>query len=113
MQRLNKGYKQIRPWVSLGLVLGLSLTVLSGCYCGWINPPSALKKDFGRSVENNKVAQVVNPAAGFDERPPVGMSPVAGANTQERYDKTFKRDEVAPPTMNLNVLGGGGGGGGK
>ncbi len=107
MQRLNRASQYAMLWIGLGVILSLGL-ILPGCCCGNIECPTALQRDYGRSVRNNNAAQVLNPAAGFDTRPPVGQSPTVAVNSQDRFDKTFKREEAAPPTMNLNVLGGGG-----
>ena len=71
-----------------GLALGVMLLGLVGCY-----PPSALEQDYGNSVRNNTAQQVVNPRAGYEPKPAVGLSPQAAYNTQEKYDKTFKAEE--------------------
>jgi hypothetical protein len=70
------------------LALGVALLGLAGCY-----PPSALEMDYGNAVRNNIAQQVVNPRAGFDPKPAVGLSPQAAANVQEKYDKSFKAEE--------------------
>jgi hypothetical protein len=69
------------------LALGLALLGLAGCY-----PPSALEMDYGNSVRNNIAQQVVNPQAGFNPKPAVGLSPQAAANEMERYNNTFKEE---------------------
>jgi len=84
MQDLQR--KVIKSLTRLGL--GLALLGLAGCY-----PPSALEMDYGNAVRNNIAQQVVNPAAGFEAKPAVGLSPQAAANVQESYDKSFKVDE--------------------
>jgi hypothetical protein len=71
-----------------GLALGVALLGLAGCY-----PPSALEQDYGNAVRNNIAQQVVNPRAGYNPKPGVGLSPQAAYNTQEKYDKTFKAEE--------------------
>jgi hypothetical protein len=68
-----------------GLALGVALLGLAGCSY----PPSALEMDYGNSVRNNIAQQVVNPRAGFNPKPAVGLSPGAAAGEMERYDKTF------------------------
>jgi hypothetical protein len=73
-----------------GLALGVALLGLAGCY-----PPSALELDYGNSVRNNIAQQVVNPRAGFEPKPAVGLSPQAAANEMERYDKSFRDDPKA------------------
>ena len=76
--------------VLIRLALGVALLGLAGCY-----PPSALEMDYGNSVRNNVAQQVVNPTAGFNPKPAVGLSPQAAANEMERYDKTFKEEPKA------------------
>ena len=63
------------PQVLRRLALGVALLGLAGCY-----PPSALEMDYGNAVRNNIAQQVVNPPAGFNPKPAVGLSPQAAAN---------------------------------
>ena len=72
------------------LALGVALLGLAGCF-----PPSALEMDYGNSVRNNIAQQVVNPRAGFNPKPAVGLPPQAAAGEMERYDKTFKEEPKA------------------
>ena len=58
------------PKALMRLALGAALLGLAGCY-----PPSALEMDYGNSVRNNMAQQVVNPQAGFNPKPAVGLSP--------------------------------------
>ena len=44
------------------------------------------------SVRNNIAQQVVNPRAGFNPKPAVGLPPQAAVNEMERYDKSFKEE---------------------
>ena len=75
------------PQALMRLALGLALLGLAGCY-----PPSALEMDYGNAVRSNLAQQVVNPRAGYNPKPAVGLSPQAGANEMERYDKAFKEE---------------------
>jgi hypothetical protein len=75
------------PQALRGLALGVALLGLAGCF-----PPSALEQDYGNSVRNNIAQQVVNPRAGYDPKPAVGLSPVAAHNTMDRYDDSFKKE---------------------
>jgi hypothetical protein len=84
------------PKALMRLALGAALLGLAGCY-----PPSALEMDYGNSVRNNIAQQVVNPQAGFNPKPAVGLSPQAAANTQEKYDKSFKGEEKKSLEMKL------------
>ena len=83
---LSKERKIHQAWKPLAL--GLALVWLAGCY-----PPSALEMDYGNSVHNNIAQQVVNPQAGFQAKPAVGLPPQAAVNEKERYDKTFKEEQ--------------------
>jgi hypothetical protein len=84
------------PKALMRLALGLALLGLAGCY-----PPSALEMDYGNSVRNNIAQQVVNPQAGFNPKPALGLSPQASANNQERYDKSFKGEDKKSLEMKL------------
>ena len=84
-----------KAWRRLAL-LGGALLMLAGCY-----PPSALEMDYGNSVRNNIAQQVVNPQAGFNPKPAVGLPPQASANAMERYDKSFKGDDKKALEMKL------------
>ncbi len=76
--------------------LGLALLGLAGCY-----PPSALEMDYGNSVRNNVAQQVVNPNAGFNPKPAVGLPPQAAAGEMEKYDKSFKAEEKKALEMKM------------
>ena len=85
------------PKVLRRLALGLALLMLAGCY-----PPSALEMDYGNSVRSNVAQQVVNPNAGFNPKPAVGLSPQAAAAEMEKYDKTFKAEEKKSLEMKMS-----------
>jgi len=72
----------------LAALLGLAWLLLAGC-----QGPSALKEDFGRSVNNNLAQQVVNPRASQDLTPAVGLAPKTEQNVLDKYDKSFKAEE--------------------
>jgi hypothetical protein len=78
------------PQALRGLALGVALLGLAGCF-----PPSALEMDYGNAVRNNIAQQVVNPRAGFEPKPAVGLSPQAAAGEMDRYDKSFREDPRA------------------
>ena len=85
------------PKVLRRLALGLALLMLAGCY-----PPSALEMDYGNSVRNNIAQQVVNPNAGFNPKPAVGLPPQAAAGEMEKYDKSFKSEEKKSLQMQMS-----------
>ena len=70
------------------LALGVALIWLAGCY-----PPSALERNWGNAVHNNVAQQVLNPQAGLNPEPAVGLPPQAAVNEMERYNKSFSTKE--------------------
>jgi hypothetical protein len=78
------------PQALRGLALGVALLGLAGCF-----PPSALEMDYGNAVRNNVAQQVVNPRAGFNPKPAVGLSPQAAAYEMDKFDKSFKEEPKA------------------
>jgi len=72
----------------LAVPLALALWSLYGC-C----EPNTLQHDYGRSVHNNLAQQILNPQAGQDLTPAVGLDPKAGQNEMDKYDKSFKAEE--------------------
>lgn len=79
---------------------GKALCLVLGWLCGCAGP-SALEMDYGRSVRHNVAQQLVNPRAGLEPTPAVGLDPKAGESALERYDKSFKEKEPQPPTIQL------------
>lgn len=78
------------------LTLGVALLGLAGCY-----PPSALEMDYGNSVRNNIAQQVVNPRAGFNPKPAVGLPPQAAVGEMEKYDKSFTPDKTEKKELKI------------
>ena len=79
-------------------MVGLALAGAAGC-----QTPTPLELDYGRSVRHNLVQQLVNPRAGLEPAPAVGLPPQAAANEMERYDKTFKGEEKAATLLKLTT----------
>lgn len=92
-----------KPKQQLGIVLLCLIGVLCLAGCGNWNlfGPSALEQDFGNSVHNNLAQSVLNPTASLNEAPAAGLSPNAGVNEMERYNKTFKGEEKKPAEMKI------------
>jgi len=78
------------------LALGMVLLWLAGCY-----PPSTLEKNWGKSFHNNVAQQVVNPEAGLNPRPAVGLPPTAGTNEMESYNKSFSAKTTQPTIQGM------------
>ena len=79
------------------LALGVALLGLAGCY-----PPSALEMDYGNSVRNNTAQQVVNPRAGYNPKPAVGLPPQAAEGEMGKYNKGFS-PESEPVKRELKI----------
>jgi len=86
------------PKALMRLALGVTLLGLAGCY-----PPSALEMDYGNSVRNNIAQQVVNPQAGFNPKPAVGLSPQAAIGEMDKYDKTFTPEKIEKKEMRIKM----------
>jgi len=97
MEQRMRGQKKGRFLVMKGLLLGLALLWLAGCTSG-DGRPRTMEADWGRSVTNNRMEMMVTPPDAVDPKPPLGISPQAAKNTQDRYDKSFKEKEE-PPTV--------------
>lgn len=74
---------------------GLAAIVLAVWVAGCCQPQT-LERDYGRSVTNNLVGQLVNPRAGQANTPTAGLDPSASANLLGKYDKSFKAEEGRP-----------------
>ena len=87
------------------LKIGRLLLCLAGaCWlggCSWFGP-SALEQDYGNAVRNNVAQSILNPQAGQNATPAVGLAPTAGANEMEHYAKTFKGEEKKPTEMKIS-----------
>jgi hypothetical protein len=59
--------------------------------------------DYGNSVRNNVAQQVVNPQAGFNPKPALGLSPQAAANEMDRYDESFKKERKLEKQLETTV----------
>ncbi len=85
--------------ISLCLIVLLSM---AGCANWELWHPNALEQDFGNAARNNLAQSVLNPGAGLNDAPAVGLSPTAAVNEKERYDKGFKGEEKKPAEMKVS-----------
>jgi hypothetical protein len=90
MHNNDKGARKIGRWLALGVVL----LWLAGCY-----PPSAVEQNWGKSVHNNIAQQVLNPEAGLNPTPAVGLPPQAAVNEMENYNKSFSPESQKSPQL--------------
>jgi hypothetical protein len=82
----------------LRLTVGLALLWLWGCY-----PPSALEMDYGNSVRNNIAQTVLNPQAGLNPTPPVGLPPQAAVNEMNSYNNSFTAAEQQKASQSMQT----------
>ncbi len=99
MYNQDTGTHKPRRW----LALGLALLWLAGCY-----PPSAVEQDWGNSVHSNLAQQVLNPQAGLNPTPAVGLSPQAAVNEMESYNKSFAPESQKSSQLTYGASSGGG-----
>lgn len=69
--------------------------------CSWY-PTSSLESDYGSAVRNNLAQSIVNPRAGLNAAPSVGLDPTAGVNELDHYDKSFKGEQQKPAEMKIS-----------
>jgi len=63
---------------------------LGGCNSWSWNGPSALEQDYGNSVRSNLAQSILNPRAGLNATPAVGLPPQAAEGEMDKYNKSFK-----------------------
>jgi hypothetical protein len=98
MEHINRKPETARRLALLGL--GAAALLLGAAACAG---PTTLEQDYGRSVHNNIAQQLVNPRAGLDTTPAVGLPPAAAANEMERYSKSFKGEDKKSLDMKLTT----------
>jgi hypothetical protein len=85
---------------SLRLAVALALLTTGIIACsesgGLVQRETLLDQNWGRSYEAAKYNQILNPDAGRNLEPVVGMDGVASENTVNKYDQSFteKKGEV-------------------
>ena len=53
-------------------------------------------------MRSNVAQSILNPRAGLNDTPAVGLSPTAAVNEMEHYDKSFKGEEKKPAEMKIS-----------
>jgi hypothetical protein len=100
MERNQRKAETVSRLARTLLGLGVAALLLSACACAG---PTTLEQDYGRSVHSNIAQQLVNPQAGLDTTPAVGLPPAAAANEMERYSKSFKGEDKKSLEMKLTT----------
>ena len=101
MEPQMRGQQKRRFLIMHGFLLGMALLWFAGCATPYDGVPRTMEADYGRSVTYNRLEMMVTPPDAVDSRPPVGMSPQAAQNTQDRYDKSFKEKEKMAPLIQV------------
>ncbi len=85
--------------VVLGLIVGLSF--FAGCSKEF-QKETKLDRNWGRSFESAKQNQILNPEAGKDSEPVVGMDGQAAEKSIEKHKQSFER-ETPKEVYNINL----------
>jgi hypothetical protein len=99
MENLSLQAPAAPGWTRTLLALWAAALLLSAAACA----PTTVEQDYGRSVHHNIAQQLVNPRAGLDTTPAVGLPPTAAANEMDHYNKTFKGEEKKSLEMKLTT----------
>ena len=86
----------------------LALTLLLGAGCSHVTPNYDAR--FGDAVRDAKRKMTINPDAGKDGNPVVGMDGRASRESMQQYHESYK---APPPAVNVINIGGAIGGGTK
>jgi hypothetical protein len=86
----------------------LALTLLLGTGCSHVTPNYDAR--FGDAVRDAKRKMTIDPDAGKDGNPVVGMDGRAARESMVQYQKSYK---APPPAVNVINIGGGIGSGGE
>jgi hypothetical protein len=81
-----------------GFLLGMILLWFTGCAVS-DGVPRRLEADYGRSVTNARLEQMVTPPNAVDTSPPVGIAPQTADNIRKSYDKTFEPKKEEQKTI--------------
>ena len=90
-------------------LIGIILAATWVAGCTGRPKPSLLDRNWGRSVETQKYTQMLNPHAGSNLAPVLGIEGEASANIRDKHIKSY--ETPAPqPVYNINIGGLGGSG---
>jgi hypothetical protein len=87
----------------------IALAISLGCAGKPAQRETMLDKNWGSSFESAKYNQILNPDAGKNLDPVVGLDGAAANQTTERYRENFKaKPSKKVYNLNLGTIGGGG-----
>lgn len=80
------------------LIPGLALLLgLGGC----VSPTPVLDEHFGDAVRQARLAQTLNPDAGRNTAPVLGMDGVAAQESVSRYEASFRKPPAVTNVINI------------
>ena len=81
-------------------LIGLIATLLIFSGCG--TRETMLNRNWGNSFESAKQSQILNPKAGKNLDPVVGLDSLAAGNNMEKYREGFKKETSTGMTITVN-----------
>ncbi len=81
-------------------LIGLIATLLIFSGCG--TKETMLSKNWGNSFESARQSQILNPGAGKNIDPVVGLDSTAAVYNMEKYREGFKKDRSEGMTITVN-----------
>lgn len=85
------------------LVLACAFTLLA---TGCVQRAPFLESQMGQSLGMIRAQQVINPNAGSNADPVVGMDAKAAKSAQDRYQQSFKAPQPQPNAFTIGIGGG-------
>nr|WP_269143668.1 hypothetical protein [Massilia phyllostachyos] len=73
--------------------------LLAGC----VNTTPRWDAQFGAATRANLAVQVLDPAAGRNQNPTLGVDGRAAKGAHDRYQRSFAQPESAPPPLVINA----------
>ena len=94
-QRIKEDTMLTRCFILIGLIA--TLLIFSGCG----TRETMLSRNWGSSFESAKQSQILNPEAGKNLDPVVGLDGQATGNNMEKYRQGFKKDTSKEMTLTI------------
>jgi hypothetical protein len=86
------------------VIVAATVALLSGCGTGVYQKDTALERNWGKSFESARYRQILNPEAGKEPEPVMGLDGDAAVLVLEKYRKSFEKTETQN-VYNIDVFG--------
>jgi len=86
-----------RPWMVVGLIVALSICL--GCA-----ETPVLDRNWGKSYEAQKTSQIMNPEAGKNLEPVVGLDGKIAERVSENYENRMKAGAEERATEKISIF---------